>query len=155
MALLKSAKQLELLIPEPNEKYFMSKMTHVPQHIINENPLFAIVVSGITNRVINLYKVIFTLFSSGNSYYLFIGNEKEELNTSSYFISAKTEENEKLNINHWGFEVDDIGLHVTTHSLARDIIYFSNSIVDADELRNKLGSFSCAKKELVAETVYV
>jgi hypothetical protein len=88
MALLNSTKPLEKLIPSPKEKYFESFMQRVPDHVVNETPIYAIVVNGSTKRITTVYQVAFVLFTSETTNYLFIGDLTKELTSGTYFISA-------------------------------------------------------------------
>lgn len=153
MALLNSTKQLEHLIPSPGEKFYDSLMQRIPDSVVNETPIYAIVVNGITKRVSSIYRAVFVLFSSESSSYLFIGDLTKELTPSTYFISAKAREGIKVKIEDWGFKKDDIGLYVITNSMSKNIIYFATSFYDATEVREKLKEKH--KVTLITETVYV
>ena len=158
MALLTSAKQLEHLIPEPNEEYYMSRVTYAPTRSVNENPIFAIVVSNKTNTVTSIYRVNFVLFSASSSNYLFIGDMSKDLSSKTYYISAEARGNKKLAKDNWKFETDDIGLHVVVDNITKDIIYFGTSYADVREVREGIKNNKIAprhKVTLVTETVYV
>jgi hypothetical protein len=158
MALLNSTKPLEKLIPSPKEKYFESFMQRVPDHVVNETPIYAIVVNGSTKRITTVYQVAFVLFTSETTNYLFIGDLTKELTSGTYFISAKAKEGEKVKIDDWGFKKDKIGLHVVIDNIQRDRIYFSTSHYDVIDVRAGLMEEKKQdqhKVTLVTETVYV
>lgn len=154
MALLSSTAYLEPLIPEPNDEYYMSRITRVPDNVVNETPLYGIVVSGKEKKVIKVYKVAFVLISSVNSHFLMIGEVNKEISASTYFISTKIKDNEKLNIKHWNFKKDKIGLYVTTNNYQSDTIYFATSPLDVSYIKQELEKEE-NNKTVVTEVVYV
>ena len=154
MALLSSTAYLEPLFPEPNDEYYMSRITRVPDNVVNETPLYGIVVSGKEKKVIKVYKVAFVLISSVNSHFLMIGEANKEISASTYFISTKIKDNEKLNIKHWNFKKDKIGLYVTTNNYQSDTIYFATSPLDVSYIKQELEKEE-NNKTVVTEVVYV
>lgn len=158
MALLTSGKELEHLIPEPNEEYYMSRITYAPTSVVNEKPIFAFVVSKKTNEVISIYRVNFVLFSASNSNYLFVSDMSKDLSSKTYYISAEARGNKKLTKDKWKFETDEIGLHIVVDNITKDTIYFGTSYTDVTKVREGVKN----RKEkpshevtLVTETVYV
>lgn len=154
MALLSSTIYLEPLIPESNDEYYMSRITRVPDKVVNETPLYGIVVNDKEKKVVKVYRVAFVLISSVNSYFLMIGEANKEMSESTYFISTKIKDNEKLNIKHWDFKKDKIGLYVTTNNYQRATIYFATSPLDVSYVKQELEKKE-DNKTVVTEVVYV
>ena len=156
MALLTSAKELESLIPEPNEEYYMSRITYAPRTEVNEKPIFAFAVSRASGEITQIFRVNFVLFSASESNYLFISNAAKDLTARTYYISAKIRGNEKLSKDKWKFETDEIGLHVVVDNVSKDIIYFGSTYLDAQTIRTCLKNRKKVVNEtVVAEVVYV
>ena len=152
MAFLNSTKPLEKLIPSPSPNFYDSFIQRVPEHIIKETPLYAITIDPKIKKITGVYRVEFVLFSSSTSHYLFIGDLRKELTSSTPFITAKENDGKGLKIEDWNFEKDNIGLYVTANN--KDRIYFSTSYCDIINLKKVLVEEK-NKTILKTETVYV
>ena len=94
MAVIKSAKAIECLIPKPNKLAFMSMITHTPEKALHLMTVYGVKVDMNTDKVEKIYQIAFSLFASPSSYYLFIRGVESELTTGTPFIKAKTENGE-------------------------------------------------------------
>jgi len=163
MAILNSPEPLRKLIPSPKDKFYMSRIAHVPSKTIEENPIFAIGVDESLKMVTSLFRVSFALFSSDTTHYLFIGNVTKELSSETPYIKVELCEGTVPELEDWSFKTDDIGLYVVSDTIIKKKFYFVTCPTDAREIREKLKGIptpSTIKRDkpkitLVTETVYV
>jgi hypothetical protein len=154
MALIISPKVLEPLIPETNDLFFMSKMTHTPDDVLNRSNIYAIVVNNNIHAVTAVYRVSFSLLSATNKCYLFINNASKELTSSTPYISADVKAGKKPRLEDWDFKRDKIGLYAVVGLFKDSKIYFATSSLDVKYVRDGLQK----EKEIstvITETVYV
>lgn len=154
MALIKSVEAIKNLIPIPGENVYDMMAIRTPEKDIMSNFVCGIKVNSIENKIENVFRVSFYLFSLPTVSYLFIEDRDKDISTNTPFISVKNKDGNKPTINDWPFEVDDIGLHVKTGPIKGIYIYFATSQLDMKEVKNALKE-RAIKKTLVTETVYV
>lgn len=163
MAILNSPEPLRKLIPSPKDKFYMSRIAHVPSKVIKENPIFAIGVDESLKMVTTIFRVSFSLFSSDSTHYLFIGNFIKELDSSTPYMKVELLKGETPELEDWTFQTDDIGLFAVSDTLIRKKFYFATCPTDVREIREKLKGIpthSTIKRDkpkitLVTETVYI
>lgn len=154
MAIIKSPKVLECLIPEPNDKFYMSKITHTPNDILNRSNIYGVMVNNTIHAVTSIFRVSFAILAATEKYYLFINNATKELESSTPYITAKTKVGIKPKLEEWDFRKDDIGLYASVGLFGDNKIYFTTSYLDAKEIRELIKK-EVEKNTLITETVYV
>lgn len=154
MSFLKSPKELEALIPEPNTKVYECMVTKTPEKALLLSSIFAVTINEKENKIVSINRASFTLFSSPNSAYLFINKSTEKIDSNTPYVRARVKEGKRPTINDWGFEVDELGLYIKTGMFKNRKIYFVTSIFDVKKF-NEIMKKKVEEKTLVAETVYV
>ena len=154
MAIIKSAKAIECLIPKPNKLAFMSMITHTPEKALRSMAVYGVLVDMKEGKVEKIYRIAFSLFASPSTSYLFVRDAESDLTTGTPFIKAKTEEGAEAKVEDWDFQNDEIGLYVNVGLFNTKRIYFVTSHLDAKEIRAGLKK-KIEKKTVVVETVYV
>jgi len=154
MAVIKSVKAIECLIPKQNTLAFMSMITHTPEKALHSMAVYAVDVDNRTDKVEKLYRVAFSLFAAPGSSYLFIRDAGSELTSGTPFIKANVKEGEIAKPEDWDFKIDEIGLYAETGLFGRKRIYFVTSHLDAKDIKAGLKKRN-DKKTVVVETVYV
>ena len=154
MAVIKSVKALEPLLPKPNHCAYESMITHTPPKVLLANIIYAVEINNKENKIDSIYRVEFSLFTAPGASYLFINRQEEDLSPNTPFIKGKNKEGIDPTIEDWGFEVDNIGLHVNAGLRGEKTIYFCTSHLDAKDIRKRLKE-KIKKETLITEIVYV
>ena len=154
MALLKSVKAIEPLIPKPSNCPYMSMITHTPQKALLTNVVYAVEISSKENKIDKIYRVEFSIFNSPGASYLFINDKNKELSSDTNFVKGKNENGKEPTIDDWGFEIDNIGLKINAGTINKTTIYFCTSHLDLIEIKKGL-KLKENKNILVVETVYI
>lgn len=158
MAVLNSIEPLREFIPNPKDKFFMSRIAHVPSKIVEKTPIFAVGVDDKLKLVTSLFRVEFSLFSTDESHYLFIGKAGEELTSETPFLKIELNDGKMPDADDWKFQTDEIGLFVITDTLIKKKLYFVTSHTDVKEIRDKIKNVNAVVKPkitVVTETVYI
>lgn len=149
MALLKSIKEIESLIPKPVEDNGDDVYLHTPQEEMLKNRVYAIEVDNKENKIKGIYRVSFSVLSSITNLYLFINNYDKSFSSTSPYVKASRKK--EFATEDWGFKVNELGLYIKTGRFQNPIVYFSTSILDANDIRKYLNK----KMTVITETVYV
>lgn len=152
MALLKSIKEIESLIPKPVENEGDGIFAYTPQEELLKNRVYAIEVDNKEKKIKGIYRVSFSVFSSKKNSYLFINNYDKGTSSTSPFVKSKFKK--EITPEDWGFKVNKMGLYLKTGTFQSTTVYFSTSILDANEIRKDLNE-KIKKMTVITETVYV
>lgn len=153
MPLLKKIDSLDKFIPPINKVITnIGLYSRAQERIVKFFPLYAIYVNkkGVTEKT---FEVRITGFSTEYTAYLLFESLKG-ITKTHLFISKPISEIKRNSANPWGFEVDDIGLHINLNTRAGGKIYFGNSFLDVAEVRGKMTKIQ-EKRIVTAEVVYV
>jgi len=166
MAIIKTVKEIQHLMPKPNCLAFMSMTTTTPEAILLTDNTCAIEVDENKCKVTNIYKVGFTLFNSPGRTFLFIcdASKFRDINyegitaTTPYVKGEMEKSNEQtefvtLDKITWDFKIDEIGLYAEVGVLNKKRIYFATSRLDAKEIKKSIIKRE-EKKILKLEPIY-
>jgi len=154
MAIIKAFNEIEHLIPDADNMFYMGKLAYVPDKVINDNTVYAVTIDEGKRTITNIYRVVFVLFSSEKNHYLFISNMAREVNTSVNFMCVKTPLGVAPEKKDWKFETDEIGLYAVAGIRHKEKIYFTTDHSDVETIRKSLGC-KISKEVVTTEKVYV
>ena len=144
MAVIKKLDEIIDLIPEPDTRLYGSNITEAPSHIVDNHPLYAILVNNNLNLVTGIRKASFILVKRDISYYLMIVDYYQETDHTTEYLTLPYKEDKKLEKTDWGFESDDIGLKMISEGYSGCTIYFVTIPEDIKEIKEKIK----ARKEI-------
>ena len=152
MAIIQDIKEIKELIPEPDYRPFGQIETSVPFEIIKRRLLFAVTVSSITGKPINIFRLKFVLLRRSNKLFLMFTNFLKEVQYTDY-ISLEQEKDKCVTKDDWKFEKDDIGLFARSECYDKNIIYLIDNPSEMGKLREKLNNKRLSKEITVEVTV--
>lgn len=151
MALINSFKVVEPYIPTPNEQFYMGPFSRLPEEIVNQSHIYAIIVDEINKKVVKAYRAAFIVLSNEKSNYLFINRLGKDISASTRYIASKKPVEREFKKDDWEFNVDNIGLYAVSGSRHKEKIYFATDASDINEVTKIIEE----KETLITETVYV
>ena len=151
MAILKSIELVEPLIPKPNKFVYESMLTRTDKEALSKSTVYGIEVDNKQKKIVDSYKISFSLFSLPGKHYLFINNAEKEDEASRPFVTTLTDEYKGPSIEDFKFEVDEIGLHVVAGRFGQKTVYFSTNKDDTIEIENILNK----NNTVTLETIYI
>ena len=152
MAIIQSIDEIRDLIPEPDYRPFGTFETVVPMDIVRKKMIFAVTVSSVTGKAINIFRLRFVLLRRAGSFYLTFTNFLNEKEHTDY-ISLSPANNELISKDDWKFEKDDIGLFARSECKDNNIIYIVDNPREMGKIREKLIEKRLSKEITVEVTV--
>ena len=151
MAIIKSFKEIEHLIPEPDTRLYGSNITEAPAKYVLDDPLFAFITNKDRKQIVSVLRIMFMLVKRSDKYYLMISSYHGQ---SSFYTEYLTLPSDKeIKKTDWNFTVDEIGLRMDSNSYDKHTIYFGKLATDVKDIREALNKTK--KNVLKLEAVLV
>jgi hypothetical protein len=150
MAIIKNISEIIDLIPTYNDLLRCNCASALEVYTENK-PLYAFVFDNASLNYRRRYKANFMLAALEDIYILFLIEEGECVSRYSDYIVLKRNKERALYRTDWKWNIDSIGLSITSDNVSRNIIYFGTNENDAvkvrigivDGLRKTEGTTSC------------
>ena len=152
MAIIQSLSEIRGLIPEPDYRPFGTFETVAPMEVIRKKMIFAVTVSSVTGRPINIFRLRFVLLRRSGFFYLMFTNFLKEVECTDY-ISLHPDADKLISKDDWKFEKDDIGLFARSECHDHNIIYIVDNPREISRIREVLDKKRLNKEVTVEVTV--
>lgn len=152
MAIIQDLSEIKGLIPEPDYRPFGTFETVAPMEVIRKKMIFAVTVSSVTGRPINIFRLRFVLLRRSGFFYLMFTNFTKEVEYTDY-ISLHPDSNKLISKDDWKFEKDDIGLFARSECHDHNIIYIVDNPREMSRIRETLDKKRLSKEITVEVTV--
>ena len=152
MAIIQDLSEIRGLIPEPDYRPFGTFETVVPMEIVRKKLIFAVTVSGVSGKPINIFRLRFVLLRRTGSFYLLFSNFLNKSEQVDY-ISLTPEKDAIISKDDWKFEKDDIGLFARSECHDHNIIYIVDNPREMARIREALDKKRLSKEITVEVTV--
>lgn len=152
MAIIQDLSEIRGLIPEPDYRPFGTFETVAPMEVIRKKMIFAVTVSSVTGRPINIFRLRFVLLRRPGFFYLMFTNFTKEVEYTDY-ISLHPDNDKLISKDDWKFEKDDIGLFARSECHDHNIIYIVDNPREMSRIREALDKKRLSKEITVEVTV--
>ena len=152
MAIIQSINEIRGLIPDPDYRPFGTFETVVPMDIVRKKMIFAVTVSSVNGRPINIFRLRFVLLRRAGSFYLMFNNFIIESDQVDY-ISLTPAKDALISKDDWKFEKDDIGLFARSECRDHNIVYIVDNPREMSRIRETLDKKRLSKEITVEVTV--
>lgn len=152
MAIIQDLSEIRGLIPEPDYRPFGTFETVVPMEIVRKKHIFAVTVSGVSGKPINIFRLKFVLLRRAGSFYLLFSNFLNKSEQVDY-ISLTPVKDAFISKDDWKFEKDDIGLFARSECHNHNIIYIIDNPCEMPRIREILDKKRLSKEITVEVTV--
>ena len=152
MAIIQDLSEIRGLIPEPDYRPFGTFETVAPMEAIRKKMIFAVTISSVTGKPINIFRLRLVLLRRAGSFYLMFTNFTKEVEYTDY-ISLHPDSDKLISKDDWKFEKDDIGLFARSECHDHNIIYIVDNPREMGKIREILDKKRLSKEITIEVTV--
>ena len=160
MAIVQNVYGISKLFPKPSSRFYMGIITHTDEYVALSSLINAIVVNNETKKVENNFRVVCSLMTVGNIFYLYFHKQGEKILDNNYHIRVVKNVGKEPISTDWPFKKDNIGLYAEVGYFKEKRIYFTTSCLDLKDIKEALNKETTKEEHVacgtvVTETVYI